>query len=469
MLHGYDDPIKQASREKLKDFIEKHLLTRKRPKDIKVLCFPGAEREGEEALEVKLIYDQLGIPRSNITGLEYGKEQYQRLLRADLGINVVNKSDLEYLVEANSPFDVISFDYTGQKGIKLVYAVATIKNNWLLKAGGIFAVNNYAGREQAMTQRILKGTAEMSLEASNIVRKGEMLKQFFKMPLRYIVKEKFSGVELSKARDMFTISLINAFMGSTLNWNDTKFREGYHTDRIYGAYPNAKEFELEDRKKIDKQFWMPKQLKEMKIRMKHETRFREHIYDCVYGTLMRGGVELNDYYVDNKVGLGANLQMGFNKAYYVKNMKRYSYISNKGHRMEMDLFSLYHNKRMLERLRPYLRFDTIDGHKEFVATKEYQNNTKRAWKKVRAPLKELTRGENVMNAAQLLAGVFGQASVDLPKRVHLGSSYIPREKKERINEDDALILLAGGSTPQEINEVFGGISVKRLKKLERSL
>jgi len=47
----YNDPAKQRSREKLLEFIKKHLSFRK-PRDLRVVCFPGAEVEGEEALEV---------------------------------------------------------------------------------------------------------------------------------------------------------------------------------------------------------------------------------------------------------------------------------------------------------------------------------------------------------------------------------------------------------------------------------
>ncbi len=70
MSKTYNDPAKQLSRQKLRDFIQKTVLSKKRAKDVRVVCFPGAEVEGEEGLEIKEIYDPLGIPRKNITGLE---------------------------------------------------------------------------------------------------------------------------------------------------------------------------------------------------------------------------------------------------------------------------------------------------------------------------------------------------------------------------------------------------------------
>ena len=63
MVRSYNDPVKSLAREKQKQFIQRNLLPYKKPKNLRVLCFPGAEVDGEEAIEVKEIYDQLGIPR----------------------------------------------------------------------------------------------------------------------------------------------------------------------------------------------------------------------------------------------------------------------------------------------------------------------------------------------------------------------------------------------------------------------
>ncbi|MEA3514900.1 MAG: hypothetical protein U9R34_05455, partial [Nanoarchaeota archaeon] len=83
MVKSYNDPVKQKARDKLREFIANNL----KPdyKNAKVLCFPGAEHKGEEALEIKEVYDVLGIPRKNIVGLEYDEENAERLRKADLG------------------------------------------------------------------------------------------------------------------------------------------------------------------------------------------------------------------------------------------------------------------------------------------------------------------------------------------------------------------------------------------------
>ena len=99
MDKSYNDSIKQKSREKLKEFIARNLYF-KRPKDIRVVCFPGAEKIGEEAIEVKEIYDPLGIPRENILGLEFDKSRFERLKSANLGINLVNSLDWKFFETA---------------------------------------------------------------------------------------------------------------------------------------------------------------------------------------------------------------------------------------------------------------------------------------------------------------------------------------------------------------------------------
>jgi hypothetical protein len=68
MVRSYNDPAKQKAREKLTEFIGKNLLNFRKPNQVRVVCFPGAEVEGEEALEIKEVYDSLGIPRKNIIG-----------------------------------------------------------------------------------------------------------------------------------------------------------------------------------------------------------------------------------------------------------------------------------------------------------------------------------------------------------------------------------------------------------------
>ena len=61
----HDDWAKTKSRDLVRLMIERTLLKFRRPKDIRVLCFPGIDAE-----EIIQVYDSLGIPRSNVVGVE---------------------------------------------------------------------------------------------------------------------------------------------------------------------------------------------------------------------------------------------------------------------------------------------------------------------------------------------------------------------------------------------------------------
>ena len=107
--HYTSDFAKEKSREKVRQSIEETILIMKKPKDIRILCFPGSD-----AREVLEVYDTLKIPRENIVGLERAKDEYEVLKQRDLGIQLLNTSFEEYtLSQKQFNFDIVSLDYTG--------------------------------------------------------------------------------------------------------------------------------------------------------------------------------------------------------------------------------------------------------------------------------------------------------------------------------------------------------------------
>lgn len=152
MVKSYYDPIKQKSREKLKDFITKNLLTFKKPSQTRVVCFPGAEVEGEEAIEIKEVYDYLNIPRKNIVGLEVDEKKAERLRKANLGIEVVNSLDLDFFKNEDRIFDIISLDYTGYRDTTKWLTLHQIAGRQRLYGNGILATNYSAKREKKDNQ-----------------------------------------------------------------------------------------------------------------------------------------------------------------------------------------------------------------------------------------------------------------------------------------------------------------------------
>jgi hypothetical protein len=123
MKHYNTDEVKAKSRVMLREFITSELAY-KRPKDIKVLCFPGID-----ACEIFEVYDPLGIPRKNIVGLEYIPEVAGELEAKQLGIQVIPKSLEEYVLSKHKlDFDVVSLDFLGPITQSQLNAMTTISN-----------------------------------------------------------------------------------------------------------------------------------------------------------------------------------------------------------------------------------------------------------------------------------------------------------------------------------------------------
>ena len=103
-----NDWAKSKSRDLVRSMIQRNLGYR-RPQDLRVLCFPG-----NEATEVKEVYDLLGIPRGNIVGVERDPKVAEMIKSQGLGIQVVNQTLEDYVASQDSlGFDVVSLDYTG--------------------------------------------------------------------------------------------------------------------------------------------------------------------------------------------------------------------------------------------------------------------------------------------------------------------------------------------------------------------
>jgi hypothetical protein len=107
--HYESDWAKAKARDLLSDVIERTLLKFKKPRDLRVLCFPGID-----ATEIIQIYDKLGIPRSNITGLERDKQVYEAIEEENHGINLIHRSFEDYIQDHQKiDFDVVSLDFIG--------------------------------------------------------------------------------------------------------------------------------------------------------------------------------------------------------------------------------------------------------------------------------------------------------------------------------------------------------------------
>src|SRR6266540_1768384 len=104
--HYSGDWAKAKSRDLVRDMIQNILLTFRKPKDLRVLCFPGID-----VAEIFEVYDVLGIPRANILGVERERKIAYELESKKLGIQVVNQTLEDYVKEQKDfHFDIISLD-----------------------------------------------------------------------------------------------------------------------------------------------------------------------------------------------------------------------------------------------------------------------------------------------------------------------------------------------------------------------
>jgi len=155
-MKTYNDPAKQKSRVKIREFIRAN-SDHKPLEDFQVVCFPGAEQKGEEGLEIFEIYDELGIPRENIVGLEIDPQRAERLEQANLGIQVINSSDVEFLQSTDRQFDVVSLDYRCNYNWGIIDALAEIAGRQVIADNGIFTMNLLGRRERRALSTHLKG------------------------------------------------------------------------------------------------------------------------------------------------------------------------------------------------------------------------------------------------------------------------------------------------------------------------
>ncbi len=145
---NYDYPTKAAARQKLANFIIRHYPDRKQRRELTYVCFPGFDDGSGTSLELTQVTDRVGIPRSNVYGIEYDGGVYKKLLVSRPGIKLFYGSDEEFFEKTDKKFDVISLDYTGQLTSRILELFRHhIFGRELLKSPSILHTNFYGSRE----------------------------------------------------------------------------------------------------------------------------------------------------------------------------------------------------------------------------------------------------------------------------------------------------------------------------------
>ncbi len=129
---SYDDEAKGRWRHQWRKFT-KHIS--KSPRDTKVVFLPG-----RQALELFEVYDQRGIPRSNIIGIERDKDIYDHLKSQRLGIELFHGTDTEFFEHADGKFDIVNLDYDGTYNASVQRSLELMAGRQLLKSPSVLGV-----------------------------------------------------------------------------------------------------------------------------------------------------------------------------------------------------------------------------------------------------------------------------------------------------------------------------------------
>ncbi len=169
----YDYPNKRAWRQKWLEFISSYIeRNHLNSKDLKVLCLPGPE-----ALEIKEVYDRLGIPRQNIVGVEIDKERFDYLQTQAQGARLFNEDILSYLRKTNERFDIVMLDMDGFLDKHMFQALQKLFSRGSVNKKAVFGTNFFTTRE------------------------GEEQKEFYSKPLEAELVELLDEDEIKQWQD----------------------------------------------------------------------------------------------------------------------------------------------------------------------------------------------------------------------------------------------------------------------------
>lgn len=424
MSRTYNDPVKEIARSRWKSFLQRHVLTRRKPRDVRVVCFPGAEVEGEEALEVKEIYDPLGIPRGNIVGLEYDSGTAKRLELAKLGIQVVNKKDAEFFASTQETFDVISLDYTGPQTIDAVNALDAIAGRHILAPWGVLHTNYLGQRETKRLQERMQGARLWKMLSLSVNDRTSQLVD--EQGLSGYLKNQMAlekKPELEEARNAITEETLASLNAGSFSWMPFP--------NIFSGTPQhdkwVEEMAVENGVKPN--------TKGMKVI--EQTYFMEATAKLIRTAEQRRGISSAHLRSILTLIHGAKID-----PYNIEALERYSYVSNKGSHMLTDFIATRPFSPRIRKLVPKvarLRNNILDV----------------------SPRKGLKQSkfEKILTEFSQYEAHLAAPHYNLPEREFLGSSCV---RKQKISKYEAIGLLREGLTPAEIEGRFSGFKKMQL-------
>jgi len=447
-MKSYNDPAKKLSRDKQREFISDKLKFLK-PDEINVVCFPGAEVTGEEAIEIKEIYDSLNIPRKNITGLEFDPEKAQRLRDANLGINVVENMDLDFFKNTTDKFHVISLDYTGYRDENKWESLHQIAGRQLLFGNGILCTNYSTGRESQKYQNQM-----LALQSDSILLNNESKTQFDEKLQNMLNGE---NLNLPELRDNLSARSLMIMRMGTSALRAIAFLK---KDPLYQEVQEVLidlEKELKDKNKFLRQ---NKYDVDELVTASHELSYG---YRTHHMASLASIIDQKNNYLWGENGkvlslfiVGYFIDTEIN-AQFPRSIERYQYTSNKGTKMQLDLIAFNSAQRIYRHLNGKIHMDEL-GNLQF------QDLNLR----------------KLINYGKIISPQI--SNPDIPERILLNSSkkeinYTPKiripdssietmvdesNNKDIISKRDAIELLQDGCSPGEISDCFDTFSKGQL-------
>lgn len=442
MSKSYVDPVKEDTRILQYLFCDKHLRFLKNNKK-KVVCFPGAESDQEVALEFPAIWDPFEVKRANITGIEKFKKPYQRLENANLGIELYFGEFYEFLQEEREKgitHKIFSIDTTSFFYEKCSYELELIASG-LLGDYGVVITNYQAARESNEAQDVIKETYQFiqsGFTIEDIITDMEgTLAQVFEI-----------SFDLKHQReDSVRHSIIKNFIQGKLNLDCSIFRKVVDIDSfrklMNEAYHEEPEFNEHINTATGISLWEKIQ--------RHW--FVRNVVVAEYWDIIKKRCTVINYDGTESKGLPewmATLMYTLDvQPYFPEANESYKYVSNSRTPMIMDMMFLKKPKK----LKKFKHFFTVEKNTRGVSIhilRGYHPDTRyKLYHEARLFVKEL---DELYNTA-----------FEPTERIFLGSSYIPKEKKEQLTREQAYDLLQVGFTTEEIATYFEPYSVAQLR------
>ena len=395
------------------------------PRDMTVACFPG-----HECLEITEVYDQLRIPRENITCMERHPTTARQIRNKLKGVNVVQGDAQNFFEATDEKFTIINLDYQGQLGCEERDTVSSICERQILKRCGILGTNFYGSRESDTRQSEYRHHA--NLQKNGAMHIQQKMQEFG-------LNVDFGSIgdrqELSVARsDGISQAVLRTIFSQGPGFF---FREAMElTLKAYTTLSKDQYCSLEP--------MTPSLLKDVS----HSPAFLSLLLP-VYIKAMRQLPELRSLDDTTLTETLTYFMMEHEKPYLVEQHARYLYRTDANQApLFCDFFYLSRHWYRWEN--NYLSFavqnDEIKIHRRSESIRQLLKTAK---KFIEGPVRSYL--PQFMPPRTSLEQIANEETTPL---------------KDRLNKSDAVTLLESGCSPTEIADVYDGFSVGQLRALK---